>query len=131
MPALPWTKINPEPPATGVFVTASRPEAASLRHVPRFVRLPLAARRQIRRAPSGSRSPSNPPAASSGPLRPGRARGALRAYAGAEPHDSTMKRLRPTMRRSRSVFRALPGERPLASWGGARTRLGEARARQP
>lgn len=133
MPTLPWTVIRPAAPHTEVFVMASRLEVASPRHVPRFLWLSLAAWRQVRRAPGGVGA-SLVARLLGGvfwTLSAWESKEALYAYARAEPHRSTMKRLRPAMRQSQFVIWTVPADQLPVSWDEARRRLEEARAQQP
>lgn len=132
MPTLPWAKINPAPPSAEAFVMASRLEVSSLRHVPRFFWLSLATWRQARRAPGvfGASLIAQLTRGVFWTLSAWESKEALYAYAKAEPHNSIMKRLRPTMRQSHFVFWTVPGERLPISWDDARTRLEDARTRQ-
>ncbi|MFH0241274.1 DUF3291 domain-containing protein [Streptomyces sp. HK10] len=132
MPKLPWTKVNPAAPAAEAVVMASRLEVRSLRHVPRFFWLSLVSWRQVRRS-QGAFGVALIAQLGRGvfwTLSAWESKEALYAYAKAEPHNSIMKRLRPTMRESHFVFWTVPAERLPISWEDARARLSEERARQ-
>ncbi|MGK5449908.1 DUF3291 domain-containing protein [Streptomyces radiopugnans] len=132
MPKLPWTTINPADPTAEAVVMASRLEVRSLRYVPRFFWLSLASWRQARRSP-GAFGASLIAQLGRGvfwTLSAWESKEAVYAYAKAEPHNSIMKRLRPTMRESQFVFWNVPAERLPVSWEDARARLAEERARQ-
>ncbi|MCG3042666.1 DUF3291 domain-containing protein [Streptomyces fenghuangensis] len=133
MPELSWTTVNPAAPATEAVVMASRLEVGSLRHVPRFFRLSLASWRQARRSP-GALGVSLIAQFGRGvfwTLSAWESREALYAYAGAEPHRSIMKRLRPVTKDSHFVFWTVPAERLPVPWEEARNRLARERSRQP
>ncbi|MBN3932683.1 DUF3291 domain-containing protein [Streptomyces verrucosisporus] len=132
MPKLPWTTISPADPADEAVVMASRLEVASLRHVPRFFWFSLVSWRQVRRSP-GAFGASLIAQLGRGvfwTLSAWESREALYAYAKTEPHNSIMKRLRPTMRESHFVFWTVPAERLPISWEDARARLAEERDRK-
>ncbi|MFP8886417.1 DUF3291 domain-containing protein [Streptomyces mangrovi] len=133
MPELSWTTVNPAAPATEAVVMASRLEVASLRHVPRFFRLSLASWRQARRS-RGALGVSLMAQFGRGvfwTLSAWESEEALYAYAGAEPHRSIMKRLRPATKDSHFVFWTVPAGRLPVSWEEARDRLVQARPRRP
>lgn len=133
MPELSWTTVNPAAPATEAVVMASRLEVGSLRHVPRFFRLSLASWRQARRSPGvlGLSLIAQLGRGVFWTLSAWESEEALYAYAGAEPHRSIMKRLRPATKDSHFVLWTVPAEGLPVSWEDARTRLAQARTRQP
>ncbi|MFF2041705.1 DUF3291 domain-containing protein [Kitasatospora sp. NPDC058170] len=128
MPTLPWTTPNPATAGTEALVMASRFELHSLRDVPRFFLKSLAVWRQLRTAPGalGGSLIAQPLKRTFYTLSAWESRETLNAFAGAQPHRSTMTSLRSTMKTSTFTFWEVPVEQLPIPWAEARTRLARA-----
>ncbi|MFC5751189.1 DUF3291 domain-containing protein [Actinomadura rugatobispora] len=118
MPTLPWSEPRTPPPETATLVMASRLEVRSLRHVPGFLAASLVLWRQARGAPGavGVGLRAWPLRRTFWTVSAWEDEAAIRAYAGTEPHRSTMRRKRAVMRESDFVFWNVPaGDLPV-SW---------------
>ncbi|MFD0899103.1 DUF3291 domain-containing protein [Actinomadura sediminis] len=132
MPTLPWIPREAPDPAAEAVVMASRFEVRSLRHVPGFFLASLALLRQARTAPGahGFTLKAELAKRTFWTLSAWRDDAALRAYAAAEPHRSTMRRKRGVMRDSTFVFWSVTGSELPIDWADAQRRLA-AEARDP
>ncbi|WP_034520036.1 DUF3291 domain-containing protein [Actinomadura rifamycini] len=132
MPTLPWIPREAADPDADVVVMASRFEVRSLRHVPGFFLASLALLRQARTAPGahGFTLKAQLAKRTFWTLSAWRDDAALRAYAAAEPHRSTMRRKRAVMRDSTFVFWTVRGSELPLTWADAQQRLA-AEARNP
>ncbi|OLT26678.1 DUF3291 domain-containing protein [Actinomadura sp. CNU-125] len=133
MPTLPWIPMEDAAPEAEVVVMASRFEVRSPRHVPGFFLASLALLRQARRSPGthGFTLKAEPTKRTFWTLSAWRDDEALRAYAAAEPHRSTMRRQRAAMRDSTFVFWNVKGADLPVAWDDARRRLAAEKAREP
>lgn len=132
MPTLPWIEPNAPEPGARALVMASRLEVRSLRQVPGFFLASIALWRQSRRSPGawGVGLRAQPLRRTFWTVSAWSDEKALYAYAGAEPHASTMRRKRAVMRESTFVFWNVPsGELPI-DWDEAERRLAEERERR-
>ncbi|MEV5828934.1 DUF3291 domain-containing protein [Spirillospora sp. NPDC052242] len=132
MPTLPWIPREAAAPDAEVVVMASRFEVRSLRHVPGFFLASLRLLRQARTAPGahGFTLKAEPAKRTFWTLSAWRDDEALRAYAAAEPHRSTMRRQRAVMRDSTFVFWNVRGSELPLDWTDAQHRL-TAKAQEP
>lgn len=132
MPTLPWISREAAESDADVVVMASRFEVRSLRHVPGFFLASLALLRQARTSPGahGFTLKAELAKRTFWTLSAWRDDAALRAYAAAEPHRSTMRRKRAVMRDSTFVFWNVRGSELPLTWDDAQRRLA-AKAREP
>ncbi|MFI0355410.1 DUF3291 domain-containing protein [Actinomadura sp. 9N407] len=132
MPTLPWFTVrDPEPGAESVIM-ASRFEVRSLRHVPSFFIASMRLLRQARGASGaiGVSLRAQPFRRTFWTLSAWTDKAALYAYAGTEPHKSTMVRQRSVMRDSTFVFWTVPaGDLPI-DWDEAERRIAAQQAVQ-
>ncbi|MDL4817502.1 DUF3291 domain-containing protein [Actinomadura opuntiae] len=129
MPTLPWTPVAAADPEAGVTVMASRLEVRSLRHVPGFLLASLSLLRQARRSDGahGVTLKAQLFGRTFWTLSAWRDEQAIKAYAAAEPHRSTMRAKRAVMRDSTFVFwRAKAADLPI-TWEEAQRRISESR----
>lgn len=127
MPTLPWIPVHAPAPGAEVTVMASRLEVRSLRHVPGFFVASLSLLRQARRSDGahGVTLKAQLLGRTFWTLSAWRDEKAIRAYAAAEPHRSTMRAKHAVMRDSTFVFwRAKAADLPV-TWEEARRRIAE------
>ncbi|MFF8033508.1 MULTISPECIES: DUF3291 domain-containing protein [unclassified Streptomyces] len=131
MPTLGWITPNPAPPHTRVFVMASRFELKSLKDVPQFLIKSLRSWSQVKtaRGVHGASLIAQPFGRVFYTLSAWEDRGALYAYAKADPHGEAMRAMRPACRRSTFVYwEADSADLPI-TWDEAKRRL-DAKARE-
>ncbi|MBO2449006.1 hypothetical protein J4573_18025 [Actinomadura barringtoniae] len=106
MPTLPWITPNAADPEAEATVMASRLEVKSLRQVPGFFFASIKLWRQARRSDGawGLSLRAQLLKRTFWTVSAWSDKKALYAYAGAEPHKSTMKRLHKVMKDSTFVF---------------------------
>ncbi|MWA01721.1 DUF3291 domain-containing protein [Actinomadura sp. LD22] len=127
MPTLPWIPVRAAGADAEVTVMASRLEVRSLRHVPGFLLASMSLLRQARRADGahGVALRAQLLKRTFWTLSAWRDQKAIRAYAAAEPHRSTMRAKRAVMRDSTFVFwQAKATDLPI-TWEEARRRIAE------
>ncbi|MCD0451581.1 DUF3291 domain-containing protein [Actinocorallia sp. API 0066] len=132
MPTLPWKTVAASD-APEVVVMASRLEVRSLAQAPGFLLASLALWRQALRAPGavGVALKADPLRRTFWTVSAWTDEQAIRAYAGTEPHRSTMRRKRSVMKESTFVFwNSSPADLPV-SWDTVRARIAEQRAARP
>ncbi|QXJ20254.1 DUF3291 domain-containing protein [Actinomadura graeca] len=129
MPTLPWIPLAKAGPDAEVLVMASRLEVRSLRHVPGFFLASLALLRQARRAEGahGVTLKAQLLKRTFWTLSAWSGGEALRSYAAAEPHVSTMRRKRAVMRDSTFVFWNVPAADLPIGWPDAQQRIARQR----
>ncbi|WP_433249122.1 DUF3291 domain-containing protein [Actinomadura nitritigenes] len=130
MPTLPWIPVRTPGSGTEVTVMASRLEVRSLRHVPGFLLASLSLLRQARRSDGahGVALKAQLLGRTFWTLSAWRDEKAIRAYAAAEPHRSTMRAKRAVMRDSTFVFWQAEGADLPVTWEEARRRIAESRS---
>jgi heme-degrading monooxygenase HmoA len=129
MPTLPWIPVEAPGAGAEVTVMASRLEVRSLRHVPGFLLTSMSLLRQARRSDGahGVALKAQLLRRTFWTLSAWRDEKAIRAYAAAEPHRSSMRAKRPVMRDSTFVFwQVKAGDLPI-TWQEARRRIDENR----
>ncbi|MFX0576621.1 hypothetical protein [Nocardia nepalensis] len=130
MPTLPWMTVN-APTASEAQCMASRLEVKSVLHAPAFLMASLALWRQARRSP-GALGVALKAEMFKGTFWTYSAwtdKAAIFAYAGAEPHKSTVQRKRKVMREATFVFFTAPVDELPMSWDEIRRRIAEERDR--
>ncbi|MGI5200439.1 hypothetical protein ACQEU6_02360 [Spirillospora sp. CA-108201] len=128
MPTLPW--VGPGGTKSEVLVMASRLEVRRLREVPGFFLASVALWRQARRSSGvhGLGLKAELLKRTFWTVSAWSDKKALYAYARAEPHHSTMRRLRSVTHESTFVFwTAEPGELPI-TWTEVKRRIADQRA---
>ncbi|WP_433733109.1 hypothetical protein ACQP0C_12675 [Nocardia sp. CA-129566] len=128
MPTLPWMTVN-APTAPEAQCMASRLEVESVRHAPAFLLASLRLWRQARRSP-GALGVALKAEMWKGTFWTYSAwtdKAAIYAYAGAEPHRSTVQRKRKVMREATFVFFTAPVDELPMSWDEIRRRIAEQR----
>jgi hypothetical protein len=128
MPTIPWMTVD-APTAPEAQCMASRLEVKSLRQAPGFLLASLALWRQARRSP-GALGVALKAEMLKGTFWTYSAwtdKAAIYAYAGAEPHRSTVARKRKVMREATFVFFSAPAEELPMSWEEIRGRIAEQR----
>ncbi|MEU9023860.1 hypothetical protein [Actinomadura sp. NPDC048394] len=127
MPTLPWIPVHAPGADAEVTVMASRLEVRSLRHVPGFLLTSMSLLRQARRSDGahGVALKAQLLKRTFWTLSAWRDEQAIRAYAAAEPHRSSMRAKRAVMRGSTFVFwQAKAADLPIG-WEEARRRIAE------
>lgn len=129
MPTLPWIKVDPAT-TPEVLVMASRLEVKSLRDVPGFLRASMTLLRQARRSPGavGVSLKAELFKRTFWTVSAWTDKAAVYAYAGAEPHKSTVGRKRAVMRESTFVFWTTTAEELPIEWDEVRRRIAEERS---
>ncbi|WP_329520847.1 hypothetical protein [Spirillospora sp. NBC_01491] len=132
MPTLPWTEPNAAEPGAEALVMASRLEVRSLRQVPGFLRASMSLWRQARRSPGawGLGLRAEPLRRTFWTVSAWSGEKAVRAYARAEPHASTMRRKRTVVRESTFVFWNVPAEDLPIEWDEVERRIAAERERR-
>ncbi|MGW4767724.1 hypothetical protein ACWEO2_06720 [Nocardia sp. NPDC004278] len=128
MPTLPWMTVN-APNAPEAQCMASRLEVKSIWHAPAFLLASLTLWRQARRSP-GALGVALQAEMWKGTFWTYSAwtdKAAIYAYAGAEPHKSTVQRKRKVMREATFVFFTAPVDELPMSWDEIRRRIAEQR----
>ncbi|MBO2464793.1 DUF3291 domain-containing protein [Actinomadura violacea] len=125
MPTLPWIPVQPADPDAEVTVMASRLEVRSLRHVPGFLLASMTLLRQARRSDGahGVTLKAQLLGRTFWTLSAWRDEKAIRAYAAAEPHRSSMRAKRAVMRDSTFVFWQVKAADLPITWQEARRRI--------
>ncbi|GAA5093822.1 hypothetical protein [Nocardia iowensis] len=129
MPTIPWTTVA-TPTTPEVTCMASRLEVKSLPHAPGFLIAALTLWRQARRSP-GVLGVSLKAEMWKGTFWTYSAwtdKAAIYAYAGAEPHRSTVERKRKVMREATFVFFDAPVDELPMPWDEIRRRISRQRA---
>ncbi|MBU3067961.1 DUF3291 domain-containing protein [Nocardia sp. NEAU-G5] len=129
MPTVPWITVNP-PTDSQVQVMASRLEVKSLHQVPGFFLASLSLLKQARNSPGalGVTLKAELLRRTFWTLSAWSDREALSAYAGSEPHKSTIARKRKVMRESTFTFWMAPATELPIEWSDAQRRLAAERA---
>ncbi|WP_433202468.1 hypothetical protein ACQP1G_12330 [Nocardia sp. CA-107356] len=130
MPTLPWMTVN-APTAPEAQCMASRLEVKSWWHTPGFLLASLALWRQARRSPGalGVALKAEMWKCTFWTYSAWTDKAAIYAYAGAEPHKSTIQRKRKVMREATFVFFTAPVDELPLSWDEIRRRIAEERDR--
>ncbi|GAA2595813.1 DUF3291 domain-containing protein [Actinomadura fulvescens] len=130
MPTIPWTEPQTPEPDAQALVMASRFELRSLRQVPGFFLASIAVWRQARRTPGawGVALKAQLLRRTFWTLSAWSDKPALYGYANAEPHKSTMRRLRGAMRESTFVYWEVPVSELPIDWAEAERRIAAERA---
>jgi hypothetical protein len=130
MPTLPWIAPNTAAPEVEATVMASRLEVKSLRQVPGFFLASMKLWRQARRSDGawGLSLRAQLLKRTFWTVSAWSDKKALYAYAGAEPHKSTMKRLRNVMKDSTFVFWNVPVSELPITYEEVERRIAEERA---
>lgn len=126
MPTIPWMKANPADDDTAeVVVMASRFEVKSLSQVPGFFMASMKLWRQALRSKGalGVSLRADLLSRTFWTLSAWTDRGAINAYAGSEPHKSTMRSKRKVMKDSTFVFWTVPAGALPMKWDDAVTRI--------
>lgn len=128
MPTIPWTTVA-SPTTTEVQCMASRLEVKSLLDAPGFLIASLTLWRQARRSPGalGVALKAEMLKGTFWTYSAWEDKAAIYAYAGAEPHRSTVARKRKVMREATFVFFTAPANEPPLSWTEIGRRIAEQR----
>ncbi|WP_217370352.1 antibiotic biosynthesis monooxygenase [Nonomuraea antri] len=126
---MPWIRVGtPARPET--LIMASRLEVRSLRQVPGFLLASLRLLRQARQAPGalGVSLQADLRKRTFWTVSAWSDKAAVYAYAAAEPHKSTMRRQKASMRESTFVFWTMPADELPVAWDQVRDRIARERS---
>lgn len=122
---LPWTTGRAGSPDGEATIMAARFLLTSPRHSPRFLLAAMRVRSQARRAPGliGVALRAYPLRGEFWTMSAWTSEAALRDFAKAEPHRTTMRRFRPQMKDSALRFWTASTLEPRALWSDAKDRV--------